>query len=171
MIEITPEIALDERELTERFVRASGPGGQNVNKVSTAVQLRIDARCSPSLPDDVRARLERLAGGQMTGDGEIVIIAQRYRTQERNRQDALDRLVTLIRRAAQPPTPRTPTKPTRASRQRRLDAKRRSATTKALRSTPRHDLGCVCGQHFCRMRFGTSRSPYATIRYIGPKDS
>src|SRR5215216_7804864 len=83
MIEITPEIALDERELTERFVRASGPGGQNVNKVSTAVQLRFDARHSPSLPEDVRARLERLAGGQMTGDGEIVIIAQRYRTQER----------------------------------------------------------------------------------------
>jgi ribosome-associated protein len=135
MIEITPEIALDERELTERFVRASGPGGQNVNKVSTAVQLRFDARRSPSLPDDVRARLEQLAGGQMTADGEIVITARRFRTQERNRQDALDRLVTLIRRAAQPPTPRTPTKPTRASRQRRLDAKRRSATTKALRST------------------------------------
>src|SRR5215211_8971807 len=133
MIEITPEIALDERELSERFVRASGPGGQNVNKVSTAVQLRIDARCSPSLPDDVRARLERLAGGQLTSDGEIVITAQRFRTQERNRQDALDRLVALIRRAAQPPTPRTATKPTRASRQRRLDAKRRSATTKALR--------------------------------------
>src|SRR4051812_27905929 len=125
MIEVTPEIALDERELTERFVRASGPGGQNVNKVSTAVQLRFDARHSPSLPDDVRARLERLAAGQMTGDGEIVIIAQRYRPQERNRQDALDRLITLIRRAALPPTPRTPTKPTRASRQRRLDAKRR----------------------------------------------
>ena len=133
MIEVTPEIALDERELTERFVRASGPGGQNVNKVSTAVQLRFDARHSPSLPDDVRARLERLAGGQMTSDGEIVITAQRFRTQERNRQDALDRLIALIRRAAQPPTPRTATKPTRASRQRRLDAKRRRGITKVLR--------------------------------------
>ena len=100
MIRITDRISIDEQELEERFVRASGPGGQNVNKLSTAVQLRFDARHSPSLPGDVRTRLERLAGKRLTRDGVIVIIAQRHRTQERNRQDALDRLVELIQAAA-----------------------------------------------------------------------
>ena len=136
MIHITPEIALDESELEERFVRSSGPGGQNVNKVSTAVQLRFDARNSPSLPDDVRDRLLRLAGRLATDDGVIVISAQRFRTQERNRQDALERLIGLIRRAAIPPVPRTPTKPSRASRQRRLDDKLHRARTKSARAKP-----------------------------------
>jgi ribosome-associated protein len=133
MIHVTSHIAIDERELEERFIRASGPGGQNVNKVSTAVQLRFDARNSPSLPDDVRERLLRFAGGLATDDGVILITAQRFRTQERNRQDALDRLVALMRRAAIPPTPRTATRPTKASRIRRLDEKRQRSHTKSLR--------------------------------------
>ena len=107
MIRITDTIGIEERELDERFVRASGPGGQNVNKLSSAVQLRFDARRSPSLPDDVRLRLERLAGRRLTRDGVLVIMAQRHRTQERNRQDALDRLIELIREASVPPVPRT----------------------------------------------------------------
>src|SRR5215475_8282816 len=113
MIRITDDISLDEREIEESFVRSSGPGGQNVNKLSTAVQLRFDVRRSPSLPDDVRARLERLAGKRLTREGVIVIIAQRHRTQERNRQDALDRLIELVRAAAVRPVPRRPTKPTK----------------------------------------------------------
>jgi ribosome-associated protein len=137
MIRITPTIALDEREIEERFVRASGPGGQNVNKVSTAVQLRFDARNSPSLPGDVRERLLRLAGSQATEDGLIVISAQRFRTQERNRQDARDRLVALVARAERPPVARTATKPTRASRQKRLDDKHRRGDAKASRAKPR----------------------------------
>ena len=103
MLRVTGHIEIDEREIDEQFVRASGPGGQNVNKLSTAVQLRFDVRHSPSLPGDVRARLERLAGSRLTRDGVLVIIAQRHRTQVRNRQDALDRLLDLIRRAAVPP--------------------------------------------------------------------
>src|SRR3977135_3058511 len=110
MIRITDRISIGESELEERFIRASGPGGQNVNKLSTAVQLRFDVRRSPSLPDPVRARLERLAGRRLTRDGVIVITAQRHRTQERNRQDALDRLIELVRRAAIKPVPRRPTK-------------------------------------------------------------
>jgi ribosome-associated protein len=133
MIRINARIAVDEREIGETFVRASGPGGQNVNKLSTAVQLRFDVRGSPSLPGDVKARLERLAGTRLTRDGVLVITAQRYRTQGRNRQDALDRLVDLIRRAATPPAPRRPTKPTRASRERRIESKKRHARTKQLR--------------------------------------
>jgi ribosome-associated protein len=133
MIRITSRIAIDEREIGESFVRASGPGGQNVNKLSTAVQLRFDVRGSPSLPNDVKTRLERMAGARLTRDGVLVIIAQRHRTQARNRQDALDRLIDLVRRAAVPPTPRRPTKPTAASRQRRIESKKRRAGVKHLR--------------------------------------
>ena len=133
MIRITPAISIDERELEERFIRASGPGGQNVNKVSSAVQLRFDVRGSPSLPDSVRARLERLAGRRLTREGVLVISAQRHRTQERNRQDALDRLIELIERAAVAPIPRRPTKPTRGSRERRLESKKRRSSIKGLR--------------------------------------
>jgi ribosome-associated protein len=134
MIEIAPGIALDERELSEAFIRASGPGGQNVNKVSTAVQLRFDALRSPSLPEPVRLRLLRIAGHLLTDDGVIVITAQKFRTQERNREDALARLVGLIREAVPPPVPRTATRPTLASRRRRLDEKRQRSQTKTLRS-------------------------------------
>src|SRR5262252_6241571 len=116
MIPVTIKIALDEREITESFVRASGPGGQNVNKVASAVQLRFDIRRSPSLPQPVRERLERLAGTRVTQDGVLVITAQRFRSQERNRKDALDRLVAVIRRAATPPPPRRPTRPGAAAR-------------------------------------------------------
>jgi len=133
MIAITATISLDEGELEERFIRASGPGGQNVNKLSSAVQLRFDVRHSPSLPADVRARLERLAGNRLTRAGELVITAQRHRTQERNRQDARERLIDLIRRAAVPPKPRRPTRPPRASRERRLQGKKHRATVKGLR--------------------------------------
>ncbi len=133
MIRVTNSISIDERELEERFIRASGPGGQNVNKLSTAVQLRFDVRRSPSLPDDVRARLERLAGRRLTREGVLVISAQRHRTQERNRQDALDRLIELIERAAVAPIPRRATKPTRGSRERRLESKKRRGSIKGLR--------------------------------------
>ena len=133
MIRITGSIAIDESELDERFIRASGPGGQNVNKLASAVQLRFDVRGSPSLPDDVRARLERLAGKRLTREGVLVISAQRHRTQERNRQDARDRLVDLIRRAAVTPIPRRATKPTAGSRERRLESKKRRAGIKSLR--------------------------------------
>ena len=111
MIPVTANIVLDESEITESFVRASGPGGQNVNKVSSAVQLRFDARRSPSLPADVRSRLESLAGSRLTRDGVIIITAQRHRAQARNREDALARLLDLIRRAAHPPLKRRATKP------------------------------------------------------------
>src|SRR3989440_8050212 len=121
MIHITDTIVIEEREIDENFIRASGPGGQNVNKLATAVQLRFDVRRSPALAQDVRERLERLAGRRLTKDGVIVITAQRHRTQERNRQDALERLVDLIRPAAEPPGVRRPTPPTKASRPRRPD--------------------------------------------------
>jgi ribosome-associated protein len=133
MIRITDRISIDERELDERFIRASGPGGQNVNKLASAVQLRFDVRRSPSLPHGVRERLERLAGRRLTRDGVLVIAAQRHRTQERNRQDALDRLIELIRRAAVPPTPRRPTKPPARARERRLATKKYRAGIKNLR--------------------------------------
>ena len=133
LIPINCHLFLDDGEIEESFVRASGPGGQNVNKVSSAVQLRFDLSGSRSLPEDVRERLRRLAGRRLTREGVIVIIAQRYRSQERNRQDALDRLVALVRRAAEAPTPRRPTKPSRAAKERRLAAKARRATTKERR--------------------------------------
>ncbi len=133
MLRVTGHIEIDEREIDEQFVRASGPGGQNVNKLSTAVQFRFDVRHSPSLPGDVRARLERLAGSRLTRDGVLVIIAQRHRTQLRNRQDALDRLLDLIRRAAVAPIRRRPTRPTKASRERRIEGKKRRGGIKHLR--------------------------------------
>jgi ribosome-associated protein len=133
LIPINCHLFLDDGEIEESFVRASGPGGQNVNKVSSAVQIRFDLSGSRSLPENVRERLARLAGRRLTRDGVIVIIAQRYRTQERNRQDALDRLIALVRRAAVPPTPRRPTKPSRAAKERRLQAKARRAALKGLR--------------------------------------
>ncbi len=130
MIQVTNTIALDEAELQETFIRASGPGGQNVNKVASAVQLRFDVRQSPSLPEDVKMRLERLAGRRLTQDGVLVITAQRFRAQERNREDALARLVELIRQATERPKPRRPTRPTLASKRRRLEDKGRRSEIK-----------------------------------------
>jgi ribosome-associated protein len=133
MIRINNRISLAEEEIEERFVRASGPGGQNVNKLASAVQLRFDVRHSPSLPPAVRERLERLAGRRLTRDGVLVIIAQRHRTQERNRQDARERLIELIERASVAPIPRRPTRPTTGSRERRLATKKHRAGIKGLR--------------------------------------
>jgi len=134
MIQVTDSIALDEREIEESFIRASGPGGQNVNKVASAVQLRFDARRSPSLPEPVRQRLEKLAGNRLTQDGVLIITAQRFRSQERNREDALERLLGLIRRAmVPPPRPRRPTRPSAAARERRLTDKARRSRLKLVR--------------------------------------
>jgi ribosome-associated protein len=139
MIRINAALSIDEREIEESFVRASGPGGQNVNKVSSAVQLRFDARRSPSLPEDVRARLMRLAGSRLTRDGVLIINAQRHRTQARNRAEALGRLVELVRRAAIAPRPRRATKPTKAARERRIEAKKRRSGLKELRRASHYD--------------------------------
>ncbi len=140
MIRVTPGIALAETEISEEFMRASGPGGQNVNKVETAVRLRFDAAHSPSLPEPVRARLMRLAGARLTREGELIIEAQRHRTRERNRADALERLIDLIRQAAAPPPPpRIKTKPTKGSKLRRLDGKKQRGDIKALRGKPISD--------------------------------
>jgi ribosome-associated protein len=135
MIRVNDQIELDEREIQEDFVRASGPGGQNVNKVSTAVQLRFDVARSPSLPEAVRARLVALAGRRLTQDGTLIIEADRYRSQRRNRDDALERLIELIREACEVDKPRHPTRPTLASKKRRLDGKQRRGETKKLRGS------------------------------------
>jgi len=134
MIRVNAQIEIDEREIQEDFVRASGPGGQNVNKVSTAVQLRFDVAHSPSLPEPVRERLISLAGRRVTRDGVLIIEAERYRSQRRNRDDALERLVELIREACEVDKPRRPTRPTLASKKRRLDSKQRRGETKKLRT-------------------------------------
>jgi ribosome-associated protein len=138
-IDITPTISIDENELDEHFVQASGPGGQNVNKVATAVQLRFDVERSPSLPEDVRRRLKALSGRRLTQDGVLVIDARRFRTQERNRADARERLAALIRDAATPPKPRRATRPTLASKKKRLESKAQRSQVKKGRTRPALD--------------------------------
>ncbi len=135
MIEVTPNIIIQDDELEFEFIRASGPGGQNVNKVSTAVQLRFDVASSPSLPEEVRQRLLRLGGKRVTTQGVLVIQSQQHRTQEQNREAALHRLVELVRRAAEPPKKRYQTRPTRASQERRLEVKHRRGLVKRLRQS------------------------------------
>jgi len=133
MLEITPALQLDEREIEINFVRASGPGGQNVNKVATAAQLRFDVERSSSLSPDIKARLKKLAGRRLTGDGVLVIEARRFRTQETNRLDALQRFTELVRRATERPKPRKRTTPTRASVEQRLKQKKKRSAQKRIR--------------------------------------
>jgi len=139
MIRLAPGAALEESELMESFVRASGPGGQNVNKVATAVELRFDIRNAPSIDEDIKARLEKLAGQRLTLDGVIIIFAQKHRTQELNREDARERLFELIRKAAKRPIIRRPTRPTLASKKRRVESKVKRGSIKGLRNKPSND--------------------------------
>jgi len=136
MIKITKSISIDEKEIQEDFIRSSGPGGQNVNKLSTAVQLRFNVDYSPSIPDKVKNRLRSLAGSRLNSSGDLIITAQRFRTQERNRQDALDRLVDLIRQATIEPKKRKTTKPSKASEKKRLEAKQQRGKLKQMRKSP-----------------------------------
>ena len=138
MLRVSRDLTIDEADIDIAFVRASGPGGQNVNKLATAAQLRLDTR-RIALPEDARARLTRLAGQRMTKDGVIVIHAQRFRTQERNRADGIDRLLELLREAMVRPTPRRATKPTFGSKQRRLEGKKRRGNIKAGRNARSFD--------------------------------
>lgn len=141
MIKITPSISLDESELHFDFVHSSGPGGQNVNKVATAVQLRFDVLHSPSLPQPVRVRLAQIAGNRLNKDGVLVINASRFRTQDANKEDVINRLTTLVREAAHPPRKRRATRPSHAAVERRLEKKRRQAAKKRQRHTTDYDQG------------------------------
>lgn len=137
LIAVTPSLSIDEAELAFAAVRSSGPGGQHVNKTSSAIELRFDVRTSPSLPNDVSIRAQKLAGSRLNLAGEIVIFAQSHRSQEMNRQDAIARLVELLAQAAERPKPRRPTKPTKASKERRLEGKTKRSGVKAMRGRPR----------------------------------
>ena len=139
MIRITNTVSLQDDELSEQFIRSSGPGGQNVNKVSTAVELRFDVRASPSLSEPVKIRLTRLAGHRMTNDGTLIIKAERFRTQEANRKDARDKLVELVREATIVPKRRIKTKPTRASKERRVEGKKKRSDVKKMRQSRSFD--------------------------------